>query len=144
MVPLLLPQRLNPPLQCPSTPGCIVADAGRKGAGLFAARDDQRVIAHPQTTSRAALCAPQFLAWAADLRHADDMVLFFEEIALSYPLLGDEPRFRIWAQKTVLLCASQDPERAAEFAAWMKGPRIFRLWGWRAKQRILQDGKRTG
>ncbi|KAJ7496739.1 hypothetical protein FB451DRAFT_1386107 [Mycena latifolia] len=120
----------------------------------------------PDDVARAALCSPpsRFLPWTTDLRRADDAVIvaniraldlvaqeglyalqvpFLEEIALSYALLGDTPHFRLWAQKVVQLCAVQDPERAAEFDAWMKGPRTFRLWGWRAKQRLLRDTKRA-
>ncbi|KAJ7725636.1 hypothetical protein DFH07DRAFT_758569 [Mycena maculata] len=98
----------------------------------------------------------RFLHWATDLRAPDDALLsantralaliaqeglhalqvpFLEEMALAYALLGDEARFREWAGHVVVLCAAQDPERAAEFAAWMKSPRTVRLWGWRAKQR---------
>ncbi|KAJ7503121.1 hypothetical protein B0H11DRAFT_1712207 [Mycena galericulata] len=98
----------------------------------------------------------RFLPWATDMRAADDAMItanrralaliaqeglhalqvpFLEEIALSYALLGDAAHFRDWAQRVVVLCAAQDPERGAEFRAWMENPRTFRLWGWRAKQR---------
>ncbi|KAJ6590038.1 hypothetical protein DFH09DRAFT_1359060 [Mycena vulgaris] len=113
----------------------------------------------PDDDARAVLGTwpPRFLPWATDLRRADDAMItanrralalieqeglhalqvpFVEEIALSYALLGDELQFREWAQQVVDLCAGQDPERAEEFAAWMASPRMFKLWGWRAKQRL--------
>ncbi|KAJ7140972.1 hypothetical protein C8R44DRAFT_762184 [Mycena epipterygia] len=103
---------------------------------------------------------PRFMPWATDMCRADDtviaaslralalieqegvyglQVLFFEDIALSYAVLGDEARFRDWAQKIVDICAAQDPERAARFAGWMAEPRTYKLWGWRAKQRSILD-----
>lgn len=63
-------------------------------------------------------------------------VPFIEEIALSYAVLGDELRFREWAQQVVDLCAGQDPERASKFAGWMAEPQSYKEWGWRAKQRL--------
>jgi hypothetical protein len=114
---------------------------------------------HPDDAARAALRTwpPHFLPWATDLRRDADAVItaniralglieqeglcglqvpFLEEIALSYALLGDEPRFQVWAQRVVDLCAALDPDRAMEFIAWMRSPCTFRLWGWRAKQRL--------
>lgn len=103
---------------------------------------------------------PRFLPWSTDMCRADDAVIvsnlralalieqeglyglqvpFIEEIALCHAVLGDEPRFRKWAQKVVDLCVGQDPERAAKFAAWIADPQSYKKWGWRAKQRLLLD-----
>jgi hypothetical protein len=64
---------------------------------------------------------PRFLPWSTDICRADDAIIvsnlralalieqeglhgmrvpFIEEIALSFAVLGDESRFREWAQKT--------------------------------------------
>jgi hypothetical protein len=100
---------------------------------------------------------PRFLPWSTDMCRADDDIIvsnlralalvkqeglygmqvpFIEEIALSYAVLGDELRFREWAQQVVDLCAGQDPERASKFAGWMAEPQSYKEWGWRAKQRL--------
>ncbi|KAF7374781.1 SET domain-containing protein [Mycena sanguinolenta] len=103
---------------------------------------------------------PRFLPWSTDMCRADDAIIvsnlralalieqeglyglqvpFMEEIALSYAVLGDESRFREWAQQVVDLCAGQDPERSARFAGWIADPQSYKQWGWRAKQRLLLD-----
>ncbi|KAJ7032711.1 hypothetical protein C8F04DRAFT_958429 [Mycena alexandri] len=64
-------------------------------------------------------------------------VMLAEEIALGFALLGDEARFRVSAAQVVELCEGYDPVRATEFRAWVASPQTtFRLWGWRAKQRL--------
>jgi hypothetical protein len=96
---------------------------------------------------------PRFLPWSTDICRTDDVsnlsvlalieqeglhgmrVPFIEEIVLSFAVLGDEPRFREWAQQVVDFCAGQDPERAIKFAGWIAHPRSYKQWGWRAKQR---------
>ncbi|KAJ6520729.1 hypothetical protein B0H19DRAFT_1270157 [Mycena capillaripes] len=106
---------------------------------------------------------PRFLPWSTDLCRADDAIIvsnlralalieqeglhglqvpFIEEIALSYAVMGDEPRFREWAQKVVDLCVGQDPDRAAKFAGWMAEPRTYKRWGWRGKQRQILDNEK--
>ncbi|KAJ7108447.1 hypothetical protein C8R43DRAFT_1139986 [Mycena crocata] len=103
---------------------------------------------------------PRFLPWSEDMCRADDTIIvsnlraldlieqeglygmqvpFIEEIALSYATLGDEPQFRLWAQKVVDLCAGQDPDRAAKFAEWLKNPSRYKRWRWRAKQRLILE-----
>ncbi|KAJ6513102.1 hypothetical protein C8R45DRAFT_813680 [Mycena sanguinolenta] len=100
---------------------------------------------------------PRFSPWSTDMCRADDAIIvsnlralalieqeglhglqvpFMEEIALSYAVLGDEPRFREWAQQVVDLCAGQDPEQSTRFAGWIADPRSYKQWGWRAKQRL--------
>ncbi|KAF7315287.1 SET domain-containing protein [Mycena indigotica] len=49
-------------------------------------------------------------------------VPFMEDLALSYAVLGDEERFRVWAEKVVELCCGQDPKRAHKFAQWLADP----------------------
>ncbi|KAJ7261835.1 hypothetical protein B0H12DRAFT_1013307 [Mycena haematopus] len=100
---------------------------------------------------------PRFLPWSTDMCRADDAIIvsnlhalalieqeglyglqvpFMEEIALSYAVLGDEPRFREWAQQVVDLCAGQDPKRSARVSGWIADPQSYKQWGWRAKQRL--------
>ncbi|KAF8206278.1 hypothetical protein K438DRAFT_1963352 [Mycena galopus ATCC 62051] len=107
---------------------------------------------------------PRFLPWSTDMCRTDDAIIvsnlraldlieqeglyglqvpFMEEIALSYAVLGDEPRFREWAQKVVDLCVGQDPERATKFAGWIADPQSYKQWGWRAKQRQLLDKEKV-
>ncbi|KAJ7198584.1 hypothetical protein GGX14DRAFT_536724 [Mycena pura] len=107
---------------------------------------------------------PRLLPWVNDMCRADDTIIvsnlralelivqeglygmqvpFIEEIALSYAVLDDEPQFRVWAQKVVDLCLGQDPVRAVKFAGWIANPRSYKQWGWRAKQRLLLDNKKS-
>jgi len=127
---------------------CDLPDAAAV-ARSDAARDELRNWRHLH---------PRFLPWSTDMCRADDAIIvsnlralelieqeglhglqvpFMEEIALSYAVLGDEPRFREWAQKIVDFCALQDPEWAGKFAGWLEDPRTYKRWGWRAKQRLL-------
>ncbi|KAJ7188896.1 hypothetical protein C8R46DRAFT_1157724 [Mycena filopes] len=106
---------------------------------------------------------PRFLPWSTDLCRPDDTIIvanqralelidreglyglrvpFMEEIAWSYALMGDEARFYEWAQRVVDLCKGQDPQRADRFAGWIKNPRTYERWGWRAKQRLIMKKRK--
>ncbi|KAJ7736866.1 hypothetical protein B0H16DRAFT_1730611 [Mycena metata] len=130
-------------------PHCDVPDA------TAAASDAARAELHTWL-SRPSFQLPCYWShW--DLRRADDAdaanlralalagqegldalrVMLTEEIALGCALLGDEARFCVWAAQVAELCEGYDPVRATEFRAWEASPQTtFRLWGWRAKQRL--------
>lgn len=102
---------------------------------------------------------PGFLKWSTDLCREDDTVIkshqlaldiieqegmhglqctYFDGIALSYAMLGDEEQFSVWGKKVLAISAIQDPDRAAEYTRWLSDPRSMKKWGWRMKQRLRE------
>ncbi|KAF8663652.1 hypothetical protein AX16_000894 [Volvariella volvacea WC 439] len=107
---------------------------------------------------------PSFTKWSKDLCRADDVVLqshfealdiiereglhgsqliFLEEIALCYAVLGEEELFREWAQKVVDMSRIQDPENVKDFGKWLANPQSYKLWGWRKKQRLQMTTRKA-
>ena len=63
--------------------------------------------------------------------------VFVEEICLCWALLGEEAKFRGWAEKLLELSQVQDPALAREVKKWLENPqKKVRRWGWRKKERL--------
>lgn len=102
------------------------------------------------------LTHPSYPKWSTDLARADDVVLnshfdalqlieqegmhglqgiYLEEIALCYAILGDEDRFRMWAERLVRRCKVEDSKLANQFESYLDDVRRFKRWAWRKVQR---------
>ena len=63
--------------------------------------------------------------------------VFVEEICLCWALLGEEAKFRKWAEKLMELSQVQDPALAREVKRWLENPqKRVKRWGWRKKERL--------
>ncbi|EDR00592.1 uncharacterized protein LACBIDRAFT_313272 [Laccaria bicolor S238N-H82] len=109
------------------------------------------------------LTHPSYPKWSTDLARADDVVLnshfdalqlieqegmhglqgiYLEEIALCYAILGDEDRFRMWAERLVRRCKVEDSRLANTFESYLDDVRRFKRWAWRRVQRKQMQGKK--
>jgi hypothetical protein len=61
--------------------------------------------------------------------------IYLEEIALCYAILGDEDRFRMWAERLVRRCKVEDSKLANVFESYLGDVRRFKRWAWRRVQR---------
>ncbi|KAG5636415.1 hypothetical protein H0H81_008125 [Sphagnurus paluster] len=100
---------------------------------------------------------PVFAGWATDMCRADDFVLsshmaaleliereglqgmesaFVRDVCLCWAVLGDEAKFREWAERLERLSEVRDPVMAREVRRWLEDPKgKVPKWGWRSVQR---------
>lgn len=69
--------------------------------------------------------------------------IYLEEIALCYAILGDEERFRMWAERLVRRCKVEDSRLANTFESYLDDVRRFKRWAWRRVQRKQMQGKKV-